>query len=239
MTKQRAYFLTSALLLLCGILPLQLNAGTIPLLLLGALLLSSGKWTEKWRKRMLPLFVFCICFGIGFLAILGCYAYGRQPSPTLEEHTVIVLGCKVNGDRPSRMLQRRLDTASTYLKKQPSAACIVSGGQGWNEDCTEASVMKNYLVAQGIAPERIYTEEAATNTLENLRYSKAILEEEGLSPDLVIISDGFHQFRSRLIAAKLGLRSFAVSANTDLWLVPCYAVREVLSLMKLLPFFLS
>ncbi len=239
MIQQRLYRTAAVLLLIFGILPLQLNPGTIPMLLCGAALWCCPKWPEKWRKRIMPLFIFCVIFAILFLSILGYFAYGREPIPDLQEQTVVVLGCKVNGDQPSRMLKRRLDTAAVYLKEHETIPCIVTGGQGWNEDYTEAAVMKEYLVKAGIDAGRIYLEEQATNTLENLHYSREIIQEEGLRDTLVIISDGFHQFRSRLIASKLELESYAVSANTDFWLIPCYAVREVLSLIKLIPFFLS
>ncbi len=239
MTKERIYQAAGALLLIFGILPFQLNPGSIPMLLAGVILLSSPKWPEKWRKRIMPLFIFCVVFAICFLSILGYFAYGREPADSLEEHTVIVLGCKVNGDQPSRMLRRRLDTAAVYLKENEAASCIVSGGQGHNEDYSEAYVMKQYLINAGIKEERIHLEDKSTNTLENLKFSKAVAENRGLADTFVIISDGFHQCRARTIAMKLGLDSYAVSANTDFWVVPCYAVREVLSFIKLIPFYLS
>ena len=187
----------------------------------------------------MPLLIFVLIMALVYTAFLFYFGECRQPPADLQQETVVVLGCKVNGDQPSQMLRRRLDAAAAYLKEQPDALCIVSGGQGHNESRSEASVMKDYLLAQGISEERIYCEDRSANTKENLLFSNDIVAEEGLNPDLVIVSDGFHQFRARLIARKLELTSYALSAHTSFWLVPAYAVRELLSLMRLLPFFLS
>ena len=232
---KKIYTITGAVMLLFGILPFQLNPGTIPLLLGGAILLSSHYWSPSRRKKLMPFFVFCLVFALIFSGTLSYFAYGRQPDPAAEQ-TVVVLGCKVNGDRPSKMLKRRLDTAVEYLSENPQLNCVVTGGQGSNEDLPEAVAMKHYLVEQGIAEERIFAEPHSTDTKENLQFTKEIIETNGLSKHLTIISDGFHQCRARCIAAKLGLESSALSANTSFWLVPAYTVREALSFVKLLPF---
>lgn len=75
-----------------------------------------------------------------------------------ENATVVVLGCRAYGSRPSIMLASRLDAAYEYLTEHPDAICIVSGGQGPDESMPEAECMYLYLTDRGIAPERIYQE---------------------------------------------------------------------------------
>ena len=239
MSKQRLINIIGGLMVLFAVLPLLLNAGTIALLALGLLLLSTNYWSATWRKRLMPFVALGLIACLLYAILILSFAHLRQPSAELQGETVIVLGCKVNGDRPSLMLQRRLDTAVAYLNENPDARCIVSGGQGDNETRTEASVMGDYLEAQGIDSARIFREEQSRDTKENLLFSRSIMLSEGLSEPVVIISDGFHQFRAWLIANKLELSSHAVSANTSFWLVPAYAIREAMSLVKLLPFLLG
>ena len=236
MCKQRFLNLLGAVMVIFAILPLMLNPGTIALLLGGLVLLSTSKWNEKWRKRLMPQIALGLIIALVYTGLIFYFGECRQPPADLRQETVVVLGCKVNGDQPSQMLRRRLDAAVSYLNDNSDALCIVSGGQGSNEVRSEASVMKDYLLAQGIDESRIYAEDQSTDTKENLLFSKAIMEEKGLNPNIVIISDSFHQFRAWLIAQKLELTSYAVSGHTSFWLVPAYAVREVLSLVKLLPF---
>ena len=82
--------------------------------------------------------------------------------------TVIVLGCKVNGSTPSKYLNDRCKKAAEYLKKNPDAVAILSGGQGSDEDISEAQCMENVLVKLGIEQSRLYKEDRSTSTSENI-----------------------------------------------------------------------
>ena len=143
---------------------------------------------------------------------------------------VIVLGCQIRGDRPSRMLRYRLEKAYEYLSENEEAICIVSGGKGWDEDYTEAEVMKNYLVELGIDESRIIEEGNSTSTKENMDFSKAILDEMGITGKVCFVSDGYHIYRAGLIAENEGLDAFGLAAKTELRFLPTYWVREWLTL---------
>ena len=93
---------------------------------------------------------------------------------------MIVLGCGVNGDRPSLMLTERLDAAYDYLNTHEEVVCILSGGQGKGENISEAECMYRSLTEKGIARDRLYKEDRSTSTRENLLYSKKIIEEKNL-----------------------------------------------------------
>ncbi len=239
MKRKPIYFYAGLLLLYFGIMPFQLNPGSLVLLFAGLFFISSLKWPQKWRKRMLPLFLIGIVAAAIYMATLFYFGHCRTIPADLENETVVVLGCKVNGDRPSQMLRRRLDAAADYLHANPDANCIVTGGQGYNETRTEASVMAAYLESAGIESSRIYQEDQSTNTRQNLEFSQAIMEKQQLNKDILIVSDGYHQFRAYLIANQLGMKSYALSGYTSWWLIPAYSVREIFSLIKLIPFFLS
>lgn len=165
-------------------------------------------------------------------SVLMLRAANRTP-PEGEPLPVIVLGCKVNGDTPSRMLRRRLQTAQDYLIKHPNAVCVVSGGQGGSETRTEGSVMRDWLVAHGISPNRIVAEERSVNTRQNLQYSKEMLENAGYDyKKAVLVTDGYHQYRASLMAEKVGITAYAWPAKTELHLLPTYWIREWLGLCK-------
>ena len=92
--------------------------------------------------------------------------------------------------------------------------------------------MKQYLMEKGIEGERILKEDRSVNTDENLAFTKTVLEQNGLSNDIVVITDGFHQYRASLIAEKQGLESYSISCETRTDLVPTYWVREWFALAK-------
>lgn len=144
-----------------------------------------------------------------------------------ENATVVVLGCRAYGSRPSIMLASRLDAAYEYLTEHPDAICIVSGGQGPDESMPEAECMYLYLTEKGIAPERIYQENRSTSTRENLLFSQEIIEAEGLNTEIAIVTNEYHEYRAGMVADALEMEYSAVPARTPLWLFPTYYIREL------------
>ncbi len=114
---------------------------------------------------------------------------------------VIVLGAGVNGETPSLTLRTRIDAAAAYLEEHPDVPVVLSGGQGPGEAITEAECMRRALVRRGVDESRLYPEERSTSTQENLRYSRAILEELGVDPAqrVAIVTSDFHLCRVRLM----------------------------------------
>lgn len=170
---------------------------------------------------------------LGFVALSitgGTIARSAEGTADPEADYLIVLGCQVNGTYPSRMLCQRIDAAANYLNTYPDAVAIVSGGQGPGEDITEAACMYNYLTAAGIAPTRILLEDRATSTMENLRFSLALLEP---GATVAIVSNEFHLYRAGQMAETLGLEPKLVPADTELpVLLASYSLREILAVWK-------
>ncbi len=193
-------------------------------------------WGHLGGKIGLSAAAILIAAGLTFSAVMSV-----QMARTISHHpaspeTVVVLGCKVRGTRPSRMLLRRLEAAKTYLEAHPEVLCITTGGQGTGEDVPEGQAMKEWLVAQGIPEERILAETTSQDTQENLEHAAAILQEQGLSNHIIIVTDGFHQYRASLLAKRAGLSSESESAKTNPLYVPTYWVREWMALFQLLVF---
>lgn len=159
-------------------------------------------------------------------AVISAFMVSAANRPPDGDTTVIVLGCKVRGEEPSLMLRQRIMAAYRFLEKNPSAMCIVSGGQGADELISEAESMKRVLVEQGISEDRIIMEERSTGTDENIRFSLDKMNEYGIGGSITIVTNDFHQLRAKLIADKYGLESYSVSARTSLWLLPTYWLRE-------------
>lgn len=164
----------------------------------------------------------CILFALFLSANMLYHALNYPEKPAC----VVVLGCQVNGENPSLMLQRRLDVAYDYLGKNPDAKCIVTGGQGKNEIISEGEVMANYLIEKGIDPDRIFAETAASDTFENLHFAKEIAQQEGLGDSIAIATDGFHQWRATMIAEDCGFEVHNISAETPTFLLATYWFRE-------------
>lgn len=234
----------AVLCLLCGIIPLvffgHINPGNISLVLYGILLLTLlfVKF-HKIAKRILAAFL-GVCFITGaFVSVFMIkYAFFNEPTDiSASSGTVVVLGCKINGEQPSISLAGRLDAACEFLKKHKDNVVVVSGGQGWDEEISEAYVMKKYLVEKGIDEERIFMEEKSVNTDENIKFSGEIIKANGLSETMYIVTDTFHSYRGFLFAEKNGYKAKNISADIFWPLFGEYWVRDILGVlhMKLTP----
>ena len=180
-------------------------------------------------------FALCLVFGLlGVFVLAGivfsiCMGAAMADKPK-EEQPVVILGCKVRGDRPSLMLKKRLDAAIPYLKEHPELPVIVCGGQGADESMTEAACMADYLRKNGIDADRIFEDATSTSTYENLSNARHILEENDWGYDIILVTDGYHQFRAGEIAKGLRLSTDKISAPTSWYLIPVYWLREWLGI---------
>lgn len=230
-----------ASLIYCLVIALFLSYGTRFFLvwsviggffLLWSALLFHPAWLGKIPKWMKRLFVtaFCIgvlCFGAVEGLILG--GFGEQSAPGADY--VIVLGAQWTAGGPSYVLQKRLDAAAQYLRDNPDTAVIVSGGQGSNEPISEAQGMKEYLVGMGIEEGRIWTEDASSNTYENLANSASLLDKE--KDQVVLVTNNFHIFRALRIARRQGYaRLEGLAADSYPAMLPNNLLREFCGVVK-------
>lgn len=184
--------------------------------------------TKKWLYRVLLTFFITI---IGLVIVeSSCMIRAAYKEPE-SGSTVIVLGCRVYGERASLSMQERLKAAYNYLTEHENSACILSGGQGSGEDISEAECMYRYLINMGIDASRLYKEEQSTTTRENLYFSQQIIQENGLNPTIAIATSEYHEYRAGKIAESLGMEYAAVSAKTAIWLFPTYYVRELYAIL--------
>ena len=154
----------------------------------------------------------------------------KAMNPSLDY--LIILGAGLNGSSLSYVLYDRLTAAKQYLTDHPSCIAVVTGGQGAGESVTEASAMYDWLVTQGIDPARIIMEERATNTEENLRFSRALIPDAD-SAQIAVLSSEFHLYRAGQIARRQGMTVFCVRAKTTLPILRIkYFIREAVAMVK-------
>lgn len=180
--------------------------------------LLKGRWPQQ-VKVVKRVFTLILCIGLVIVGITECFiirASFGEPEETCEY--MVVLGCFVRPDGPSRSLMDRINAAYDYLTAHPEVTAIVSGGQGADEPMTEAQCMYDQLVAKGIDPERIWMEDKATSTWENLHYSLDLIEEKtGERPTKIgLLSSEYHLFRASLFADACGVESVGIPARTSL-----------------------
>lgn len=137
---------------------------------------------QKYPERVplwLPVSFVTLCAsGLMIVLVTQILIFGRIPAaaePSLDY--VIVLGAKVKPDGSlSKTLKLRLDKALEYMKENPETMLVLSGAKGDAEPCSEADAMETYLLGQGADPDHLLKEEQSFSTVENLAYSRVMIE---------------------------------------------------------------
>lgn len=161
-----------------------------------------------------------------------------------EADYCIVLGARVRGDEVSASLKRRVDKAFEYAEEYPDCILVLSGGKGNGENISEARAMADYLAKRGVSEDRMLIEDQSTSTEENIRFSKAVIENrefyESRKTDLpmrevrvAVLSSNYHLFRAREIASGQDLKGvIGIAASTDPILMVHQWVREGFAVLK-------
>ena len=164
--------------------------------------------------------IFTVILIIGLLVVgiteaVIIHASFGDPEEAVEY--MVVLGAKVNADGPSVSLWDRICGAYEYMEEHPDVIAIVSGGQGTDEPITEAECMYRELVMLGIDPQRIWIEDEATSTWENMHFTLDLIEEKtGSRPTkLGVLSSEYHLFRASLFAKACGVKFVGIPARTS------------------------
>ncbi len=189
-------------------------------------------------KRLAKLKVLNILLITGMICALSfgmiLFIVGQTDTVKYDEDALIILGAGIRGETVSLTLAMRLSQAIAYHKKNPSALIIVSGGQGPQEDITEALAMQRYLVSRGVPEQQIIKEEKATSTEENFRYSKEILDKRlGPKYKIAFVTSDFHIFRANAYTKLQGYNSTHLHSQTLWYIWPVVYLREFLAIGKL------
>lgn len=186
------------------------------------------------KKLINLLTIIFIIFLISFVIIEGLIFYHGRKGPIDNVDYVIVLGARLYGEIPSPALVERLKVAKEYLIDNEDVKVVVSGGQGANEHVSEAFAMKKYLVDNGIEKSRIIMEDKSTSTFENLKFSLDEIRKVDNREDLTVLiaTNKYHIFRSKLLANRLGLKTYGLPAKIPPTIILHSYIREYLAVIK-------
>ena len=169
------------------------------------------------------------------LATLYCNVMASNHNPEYNKDYVIILGSKIkdNGEL-TPLLKGRADRALLFGKNQKMSTnkdviYVPSGGQGSNEIIPEAEAIKNYLIEEGIDRNKILVENKSTNTVENIRFSKKLIEKEKKNAKVAFSTTNYHVFRSGVIANNEGLDCEGMGNTTKWYFYTNALIREFIA----------
>lgn len=197
---------------------------------------AMGLGREKLNTKLMRI---CIILGIliSIMLMTSLYLIDSESDSLVsnidEVDVLIVLGAGIWGDQVSPQLALRLDTAMALISENDEMVVVVSGGQGVDEDLSEALAMKKYLVALGVDGNKILLEDQSTSTRENLVLSKFIIDELDINdPMIAIVTTNFHMYRAKMISKRIGFNAVGESAPNIASIIVKNTFREIFALIK-------
>ena len=185
-------------------------------------------------KKLLKCII--IVLVIGFITVISINFYVKSTTKKLilndDEYSqltdvdcILVLGAGIWGDKPSPMLEDRLNEAISLYKNGVSSKIIMSGDHG-KTDYDEVNTMKNYAIQQGIPSEDIFMDHAGFSSYESMFRAKEIFG----ANKIVIVTQKYHLYRSIYIARQLGIEAYGVGADPRKYVGETYReIREILA----------
>lgn len=212
---------------------LLMGGGAFIYLLLTLHRLAEDHRWALWAKRTL-LMLFAV--GFALFSVMEIWVLSKDETDLSRDvNAVIILGAGVNGRVPSLTLQTRLEAALDYIGDKPDVPIVVTGGQGNGEEITEARCMADWLIARGVAEERIVLEEQASNTRENIGFSLDLLHEMGIdtTSNIAVVSNDYHLARAAYLWGPPNMVPVAAHMPAIFWpLTVNYCVREAFGMAE-------
>ena len=196
-----------------------------------------GRRKFPMRPLLRALLILILAGAACFAVLLGQILFQGRDHIVGDPRVMVVLGCQVREDGPSILLRDRLDTALAYLEDHPETVAVLAGARGENEPSTEARAMADYLAQRGVDRDSLLLEEESCNTFQNLLRTRQLLEQRGdglADGGILIVSNGFHLARAKLLAGRLGFTEIStLAAPASHWptAVKMY-IREPIALVK-------
>ena len=175
----------------------------------------------------------------GVLGIVGMIYFQARTDEARQVDAIVVMGAAQFNGRPSPVLRARLDHALALYNAGLAPVIVVTGGKQPGDVFTEAESGYQYLVDRGVPGSAIVLENEGRSTWESVQGIPAVLSTDA-AERVLVVSDGFHLFRSELMLREVGYEPFG-SAATDSPIEPWtvtelgYVVRETGGVIVFLP----
>jgi uncharacterized SAM-binding protein YcdF (DUF218 family) len=144
---------------------------------------------------------------------------------------IVIFGAAEYNGVPSPVLKARLDHALELDDRDLAPTIITTGGSGGDPHFTEGGVARDYLIQQGAAEEKTFSETRSDTTYESITAVAQILRQRH-ARTCIAVSDGFHLYRIKLMFRAVGIAAYGSPApespiEDDPTLRTLYSLREM------------
>lgn len=215
---------------------LSLLVGIIMFALFGLVVVR----TLRSQYEALDVFTTIVVLLSGYISFLlvsyvsYAFVYGRITALRDADFVVVLGSGLLGGDRVPPLLASRLERGrqlhqALAARRATSPMLIVSGGQGADEQVSEAEAMARYLIEHGVPADSVTREDQSRTTEENLTFSKAIMERFRPRYRCIVVTSNYHVFRAAILARRLGVNGQVTGARTAGYYWPSATLREFIA----------
>jgi len=155
--------------------------------------------------------------------------------PKKKQNYIIINGAWIKNGRLTPLVAGRVEKAIKFYREQKEKGkppkLIFSGGKGDDESISEAEAMAAYAKERGIPENDMLLESKSVSTLENMRFSKTIMDEDskGNPYNAIYATSSYHLLRTGIYARKAGLKICGIGSKTAFYYLPNALLREYIA----------
>ena len=140
----------------------------------------------------------------------------RSPLLPPRRMTLLVFGRRLEDDAPGTDYRWRLQRALDLVRRQYASHVLLLGGRSGGQ-VSEAAVGHDWLRQQGLGDEvPVELEQDSTDSLENLRHARRLLQAGGAVPPVALVTSRYHLARCLALARRLGFEGVPVAAESSM-----------------------
>src|SRR5256886_13196800 len=166
-------------------------------------------WTLP--RKLAGGLVLAIALALGWAAAVRAAAVAASRDQATTSGALVVLGAAQYNGRPSPVFRARLDHAAGLYQRGLAPVVLVTGGVGSGDTVSESEVGRRYLLKAGLTEGAVVGLPAAASTSASLAGVADWFSGKD-NRRVLLVSDGFHMLRLRIIATRLGLQPFTSPA---------------------------
>jgi len=175
------------------------------------------------------LIIFIMTTIINIIVISKTTKYISDSTNYNDYEYVLVLGARVEDNKPSLMLKDRLDKAIEIYNKNKNIKLIVSGDSQNIEKYDEVSVMYNYLINNNVDSNNIIKDNYGISTYDSFYRMKDKLKNK----KVIVVTQKYHLYRSVFIAKGFDIEAQGIYAEENKYYGEfAREVREILARVK-------
>jgi len=167
------------------------------------------------KLLLLPLILLLACaaaFALLFVAVCLCAGLRGRHVPAAD--CILILGAKVKSDGSMSHALRYRCERGLEIWRSGAAPCFIACGGVCDGPASEASVIRAFLVANGVPDSAVILEDRSVNTWQNLANARSIMGDSGMSSALLVTSD-YHLTRALWMARKQGLNAAGAASKSS------------------------